>query len=226
MAGPGDNTRNKPKNGSDTDAFKRAVAVCIRAISGDKEMEVAFAKDKPALAGNRARLPELPKKPTASDISVTRGLGDSMALKRACHDLRVHTRLAPEGKQARAIYDAVEQARVEAIGSRAMQGVGDNIGHMLEDKYAKANLADVRDKADAPLEEALALIVREKLTGRAIPKSGEAMVDLWRGYVEQKAGPGLEHLAEKLGDQQAFARLVREMLASMDMAEEDRKSVV
>ena len=31
MAGPGDNTRNKPKNGSDTDAFKRAVTVCMRA---------------------------------------------------------------------------------------------------------------------------------------------------------------------------------------------------
>ena len=64
MAGPGDNTRNRPKNGSDTDAFKRAVTVCMRAISGDNELEVGFAKDKPALAGNRARLPELPKKPS------------------------------------------------------------------------------------------------------------------------------------------------------------------
>ena len=54
MAGPGDNTRNRPKNGSDTDAFKRAVTVCMRAISGDNELEVGFAKDKPALAGNRA----------------------------------------------------------------------------------------------------------------------------------------------------------------------------
>ena len=160
MAGPGDNTRNKPKNGSDTDAFKRAVTVCMRAISGDKEMEVGFAKERPALAGSRARLPDLPKKASATDIAVTRGLGDSMALKRACHDSRIHTRLAPEGKQARSIFDAVEQARVEAIGSRMMTGVADNIGTMLEDKYAKANLADVRDRADAPLEEALALMVR------------------------------------------------------------------
>lgn len=220
MAGPGDNTRNKPKNGSDTDAFKRAVTVCMRAISGDKEMEVGFAKERPALAGSRARLPELPKKASAVDIAVTRGLGDSMALKRACHDARIHTKLAPEGKQARAIFDAVEQARVEAIGSRMMAGVADNIGTMLEDKYAKANLADVRDRADAPLEEALALMVREKLTGRAVPKSGERMVDLWRPWVEDKAGADLDGLAGKLEDQQAFARVVREMLASMEMAEE------
>ena len=220
MAGPGDNTRNKPKNGSDTDVFKRAVTVCMRAISGDHELEVGFAKDKPALAGNRARLPELPKKPTGTDIAVTRGLGDSMALKRACHDLRIHTKFAPEGKQARAVYDAVEQARVEAIGALGMTGVGDNIGYMLEDKYAKANLADVRDRADAPIEEALALMVREKLTGRPAPKSGERIVNLWREWVEEKAGADLDHLVGNVDDQQAFARVVREMLASMEMAEE------
>ncbi|RJG43826.1 cobaltochelatase subunit CobT [Mesorhizobium sp. DCY119] len=220
MAGPGDNTRGKPRTGGEADAFKRAVTVCMRAISGDNEMEVAFAKDKPALAGNRARLPELPKKASKTDIAVTRGLGDSMALKRACHDTRIHTKLAPEGKQARAVYDAVEQARVEAIGSRAMAGVADNIGSMLEDKYAKANLADVRDQADAPLEEALALMVREKLTGRPAPKSGEKLVSLWRNWVEEKAGADLQGLVGKLDDQQAFARVVRDMLASMNMAEE------
>ncbi|PBB26691.1 MULTISPECIES: cobaltochelatase subunit CobT [unclassified Mesorhizobium] len=220
MAGPGDNTRNKSKTGSEADGFKRAVTVCMRAIAGDKDMEVGFAKDRPALAGSRARLPELPKKASKTDIAITRGLGDSMALKRACHDARIHTKLAPEGKAARAIYDAVEQARVEAIGSRAMQGVADNIGSMLEDKYAKANLVDVKDKADAPIEEALALMVREKLTGRAVPKSGERLVELWRPWVEEKAKADLDGLSAKLDDQQAFARVVREMLASMEMAEE------
>ena len=74
MAGPGDNTRDRPEDGlGSRTAFKRALTVCMRAIAGDNELEVAFAKDKPALAGNRARLPELPKKPTAADIAVTRG---------------------------------------------------------------------------------------------------------------------------------------------------------
>ena len=220
MAEPGDNSRGKSRTGSDSDAFKRAVTVCMRAVSGDGELEVAFAKDRPALAGNRARLPELAKKPTANDVAITRGLGDSMALKRACHDLAIHTRLAPEGKQARAIFDAVEQARVEAIGSRAMTGVADNIGSMLEDKYARANLANVKDQTEAPLEEAVALMVREKLTGRAAPRSGARMVELWRAWVEEKAGTGLEGLTGKLDDQNAFARVVRDMLASMQMADE------
>src|SRR5690606_24094721 len=119
----------------------------------DRELDVSFSKEKPALAGERVRLPDLPKKPTVEMLQVTRGLGDAMALRRACHDTHLHGRLAPQGRQARAIFDAVEQARVEAIGARSKQGVSDNIAAMLEDKYARANLVDVRDREDAPLEE-------------------------------------------------------------------------
>jgi len=220
MAGPGDNSRGKSRTNAEADNFKRAVGICMRAISGDHDLEVGFAKDKPALAGNRARLPELPKKPSRNDIAVTRGLGDSMALRRACHDIRVHTRLAPDGKQARAVFDAVEQARVEAIGARAMSGVAANLGSMLEDRFARANLTDVRDKADAPIEDAIALMVRERLTGTPAPKSGERLVGLWREWVENKAGADIDGLAAELDNQQAFARVVRDMLVSMEMAEE------
>ena len=220
MAGPGDNTRSKPRTGQDMDALKRAMTVCMRAIAGEGDFEVAFSKEKPALAGNRARLPDLPRKPTANDIAVTRGIGDSMALRRACHDTAIHSRLAPEGKQARAIFDAVEQARVEAIGARAMQGVSDNLAVMLEDKYAKANLDQVTQQSDAPIEEAVAMLVREKLTGRAVPRSGARVVDLWRSFIEDKAGQNLDGLLDRLDDQNAFARLVREMLVAMEMAEE------
>jgi cobaltochelatase CobT len=220
MAGPGDNTRNRPGKGSDTDAFKRAVSTCMRAIAGDGELEVSFGKDKPALSGHRARLPDLPRKPSATDVAVTRGLGDSMALRQACHDMRLHSRLAPEGKQARAIFDAVEQARVESIGSRAMSGVADNIGSMLEDKFARANLAGVADRSDAPLEEALALVVRERLTGRAAPPSGQKLVEIWREWIEDKAAGSLDMLGDRAEDQQAFARTIRDMLVAMEMADE------
>jgi len=216
----GDNSRERKPGPVDSEPFKRAVTACMRAISGENELEVAFSNDRPALTANRARLPDLPKRPTAHDIAVTRGLGDSMALRQARHNPRIHAQLAPEGKQARAIYDAVEQARVEAIGARAMAGVADNLATMLADKYAKANFSAVTDKEDAPLEEAVSLLLREKLTGRAAPAEAGQVLELWRDWIEQKAGGDLARLGENLDDQQAFARTVRDMLASMDMAEE------
>ncbi|WP_420960569.1 cobaltochelatase subunit CobT [Brucella sp. IR073] len=202
------------------DSFKRALTGCVRALAGTNEMEVAFSNDRPALTGSRARLPDLPKRATAHDVAVTRGLGDSMALRRACHNARIHATLAPDGKQARAIFDAVEQARVEAIGTRTMEGVGQNIASMLADKYARANFPAITDRSEAPLEEAVALMVREKLTGRAAPAEAGNVLELWRDWIEQKAGAKLANLGDKLEDQQAFARAVRDMLAAMDMAEE------
>jgi len=202
------------------DPFKRAVTGCVRAIAGDHDLEVVFANEKPGLAGERLRLPELPKRPTRDDLAVTRGLGDSMALRRACHDDRVHMQMAPQSPEARAVYDAVEQARVEAIGARRMPGVAANITSMLEDKYSKANYSGVEKRENAPLEEAIALMVREKLTGLEPPKSSGKVVDLWRGFVEDKAGDALDQLSGSINDQQAFARLVRQMLSSMNMAED------
>ncbi|MEJ5086005.1 cobaltochelatase subunit CobT [Brucella pseudogrignonensis] len=216
----GDNSRERKNGPVDSEPFKRAMTATMRAISGENELEVAFSNDRPALTANRARLPDLPKRPTAHDVAVTRGLGDSMALRQARHNARIHASLAPEGKQARAIYDAVEQARVESIGARAMAGVADNLATMLADKYARANFSDVTDKEDAPLEEAISLLLREKLTGRKAPVEAGPVLDLWREWIEQKAGAELARLGENLEDQQAFARTVRDMLASMDMAEE------
>ncbi len=220
MSGMGDNSRERKSGPVDSEPFKRALTACMRAISGENELEVAFSNDSPALTGNRARLPDLPKRPTAHDIALTRGLSDSMALRQAEHNPRIHASLAPEGKQARAIYDAVEQARVEAIGARAMSGVADNLATMLADKYARSNLAEVTEKDEAPLEEAVSLLLREKLTGRKAPTEAGSVLDLWRGWIEEKAGADLNRLGDNLGDQQAFARTVRDMLASMDMAEE------
>src|SRR5690606_5158126 len=53
-----------------------------------------------------------------------------------------------------------------------------------------------------------------------VPKSGERMVALWRDWVEEKAGADLDALSTRLDDQQGFARLVRDMLVSLDMADE------
>jgi cobaltochelatase CobT len=213
-------SRDKAKGLLDLDPLRVALKVTVRAIAADGELEVAFANEKPALVAKRARLPEFNKRPTAQEISITRGLGDSMALKHACHDAKIHNQFAPDGKQARAIYDAVEHARCESIGSRAMAGVAANISVMLEDKYAKAKYADIRDKADAPIEEAIALVVREKLTGQPVPASAKNVVDLWRDFINERGADKFAALDASLANQEQFARVVRDLLVSMEMADE------
>ncbi len=205
---------------SPTEPFKRAVVGCMRAMAGKQDLEVTFAADRPALSGHKARLPEPPRKMTATDVAITRGIGDSLALRLACHDSALHRQVAPDGKTARAVFDAVEQARVEALGARRMAGVGQNISAMLEDRYHRGNYAEVTDRADAPLEDAVALLVRERLTGEAPPESSRKIVDLWRQWIEDRGGPDLSKLVGNIEDQRQFAVAVRDLLSSLDMADE------
>ncbi len=201
--------------------LKRAVSGAMKAIARKPELEIVFAADKPSLVGERARLPEPPRKLTAQDVAILRGHSDSMALRLACHDASIHRRAAPEGDAARAVFDAVEQARVECVGSRRMSGMAGNISAMLEDRYHRGGrYEEITDRADAPLEDALALMVRERLTGLKPPQAATKLVDLWREVIEDKAGADLDRLADALEDQRAFARTVRDMLVSLDMAEQ------
>src|SRR3954471_6558632 len=127
------NRKPGDKKEAPTEPLKRSIAACLRAIARKPDLEVTFASDRPILMSDKARLPEPPRKLNRQDVSIVRGHADSMALRLACHDAGIHRRLAPEAQATRAVFDAVEQARVEAIGSRRMSGVADNLSAMLED---------------------------------------------------------------------------------------------
>ena len=201
-----------------TEPIKQAVAGALRGIAGARDLEVVFSTDRPALSDERARLPEPPHRPTTTDIAVLRGQADAMALRLAEHDKKIHQKFAPEGAAARAVYDAIEQARVEAIGAQRMTGVGDNLAAMLEDRYHHAHYEDIKDRADAPIEDALSLLVRERLTGRPPPPAAEKIVSYWRHTIEATAGKDLDQLVDTISDQSAFAHHARELLAHLGMA--------
>ena len=122
------------------DPFKRAVTTTVRAIAQGRDLSVTFGGDRPGQSGNTVRLPEPSRAMTKHDAAVTRGYADALALRIACHDPAVHRKNQPVGRNARAIYEQVEQARIEAIGMRRFSGMGENLDAMLEDRCAKLRL--------------------------------------------------------------------------------------
>ncbi len=220
MTASGSNSSTRNPKPADFEPLRRAIGQCVRAIARQPGLEVVFSNDKPADIGNQIRLPDPGKRLTLEQLAVTRGTGDSMALRRACHDNAVHARHLPVGENARAVFDAVEQARVEAIGARAMAGVAANLSSMLEDRYAKASFTGALDRGDVPLEDAVALLVRERLTGAEPPRSARQFVDLWRGFVEEKAAKAIAALDGDLVDQAKFAKATRDLIAALDMGDE------
>lgn len=212
-----------PREGP-AEPFKRAVVGCLRAMAAKPELDVSFIVDKPgyvqAADPGALRLPEPPRRLSARDATVLRGQADSAALRLACHDARLHQKVMPQGETGRAVFDALEQTRVECIGARRMVGVAQNLHAALDDRYQRAGLASVRARDDAPLEDALALLAREQFTGQPTPDSARAVVDLWRDAIHARiGGDRLTKLTDALEDQRGFARVVRGILEDLELAE-------
>jgi cobaltochelatase CobT len=205
---------------SPAEPFKRALGLCVRSIAGDDEVQVSYAPGKPEIDGKLVQLPEPSRVPSLREVAVIRGWADSLALTAACHDVKLHARLAPKAGPARTVFEAVERARVEALGANRMPGMAANLSARVEDQYGHGRYAEITERADAPLEDALSLIVRERLTGAAPPETAKAMVDLWRPWIEERAGRTLARMDKVSESQETFGRQLRDLLKVLDLSDE------
>ena len=206
------------------EAFKRALLHATRALSAQRDVEVAFGGEHAAVQGKTARIPLPARVLDPASAAIARGESDAAALRLAHHDSIAHARLAPKGAEARAVFSALENARCEAIGAMALKGVGDNLAASLE-KIITDKGYDRQSVTDAmPMADVAALLLRERLTGRAAPASAQGIMNTWREELESKAGASLDALANAaaVDDQQAFAALARDFIRDLDLDDEDR----
>jgi cobaltochelatase CobT len=209
-----------PDHESPVEPFKRALAHAARSLAETPDLEVVFSNEGPALYANRAVLPHPPRDLPMKEATRLRGLADQMALWLAHHDRNAHARFKPGGQEAAEAFEAIEHARVEAIGANALGGVRQNLAAALEAQLEKKGLARrAEHTAEPPMADILALLVRERLTGQPPPDGAKVLVDAFRADIEARAGHDLDRLVEAIGDQAAFARIARSVLKDLDLAE-------
>ena len=209
---------SQPEN--PVEPFKRAVTATLRAIAENDEIEVSYGSEGAGIHGSRARLPLPSRELPLKEVGQIRGMADSLALRVRHHDERLHAARAPKGQDARALFNAVELARIEALGARRMVGVARNLNDALERECEARGFAKVQHREQASLADAVRLMLRERFTGAAAPEPGRRIVDLWRDEIESKAGADFRKLAETIGDQAAFAIAARRLIAHLDLAED------
>ena len=200
------------------DLFRRALAGAARAIAKDPEADVVFASEIAPVSGKTARVASPGPGLEPKLVAEARGAADSVALKLRHHDAKLHVRSAPVDADARAVFDALETARVEALGARAMGGVRDNLSHLTEARVRGDAIVRARNAEEVPLATAVGLIARERLTGEAPPKAALPGLKLVVDWIEEKAGAELDSLALTLDDQAAFAKLSRRLLEDLALA--------
>ncbi len=198
--------------------FKRAVALATRSLAANKSMNVVFSSDAPGYDGKTVRLPQPSRAMSRKEVAIIRGHADAIALMISLHDAKVHASLTPPSGAAKSAFDSVERARVEAVGALRMRGVAKNLSAKLANRYERLPDRDI-DRQDAPLEDALALMVRERLTGAKPPRGANGVVDTWRPWVEERAGSLLQRLENSVDDQAAFSKVMRDILVALELME-------
>jgi cobaltochelatase CobT len=200
------------------DLFRRALAGAARAIAKDPELDVAFASEVATSPGKVARVPSPGPGLEPKLVAEARGAADSAALRLRYHDARLHARVAPADADARSVFDALEMARVEALGARSMGGVRENLAHLTDARVRGDAIVRARNAEEVPLSTAVALIARERLSGDAPPPAALPGLRLVSSWIEEKAAGELDALALTLDDQAAFAKLSRRLLEDLDLA--------
>jgi len=194
------------------DPFKKALAEATRVLADDPDLGVTYSVDPPGLSGDSLRLPQVSRRMTREEVLLARGTADALALRHRYHDLGTAARYAPPGAMARDLMEAMESARCEAIGARDMPGTAGNIDAKIGHEARRKGYGELREASDAPLATAAGYLIRHLATGRDLPPEAANVMELWRGFIEDRCGERLDDLGEVLRDQSAFARFARQMI--------------
>ncbi len=204
--------------------FKRATAGALRAMAQSADVQVAFQPGPSGVTGKRARLPVPTRALPPNEMTRLRGAADSAALRLRHHDDAVHAARSPAERDARSIYDALEQARVEIVGGRFMEGVAANLRARLTETVEADGLDRMTRRDQLPASAALALLAREAMSGQTSPQAATAVLNLWREGLGEQADAALAELADVQHDQNAYARAARRLLAALDLAEAESEA--
>ncbi|PHQ84676.1 MAG: cobaltochelatase subunit CobT [Thalassobium sp.] len=205
---------NKPTD-NPADPFKKALAEATKVMADDPELTVSYSVDPAGQTAETIRLPQVTRRMTRDEVLLARGTADAFALRHKFHDPKIAAKYMPQGQMARDLYDAMETARVEAVGARHMPGTAGNIDAKIGNEAARKGYDQIRDKAEAPLATAAGYLIRHLATGRDLPKGADNILGLWRDFIEGQAGGTLDALEDTLGDQQAFAKFARQMIEDL-----------
>ncbi|WP_375250112.1 cobaltochelatase subunit CobT [Sphingomonas sp.] len=203
------------------DRFKNVLGGASRALSDEAELELAFTADAPAQSGKHLKVPMPARTLPADQVAEARGFADGFALRLRLHDTMLHGRGAPTEATARAVYDAVETARIEALGSRGYRGIASNLATALDVKLRADPITRARSQSEVPLSTALQLLVREALTGEAAPAVAAPGLALVRDWIGERTD--LAALALALDDQRAFQGLTRKLLVDLELVEGEQE---
>ena len=172
--------RRAPLSGVPDYRHTRAVAACARALGDVADADALLAQS------------------SAATHSGLRAFADRVVLQRRFHDAAVHHRYRPDETDAADLFDAVEQARLDALGAGWLPGIARNLlAHPGAD------------------DDGVRWLVFETVSGQAAPKSKAALTARVKSELPPVLLDRLGALRDAAPDQSAFAAAAAEWVRAV-----------
>ena len=203
------------KSDNPADPFKKALSEATKVLADNPELSINYSVDPSGLSGDTIRLPQVSRRMTKDEVLLARGTADALAMHHKYHNSDLHSRFAPDGPMAKELYEAMETARCEAVGAKDMPGTTGNINAKIGVEAKRKGFDKLTDRADAPLADAAAYLIRSLTTSKDLPTSAKNVMDLWKDFILDQAGTTLEILTENLDNQEEFAKFARQIITDL-----------
>ena len=167
--------RTPPLPGVPDHRQTRAVAACARALGDVDDADALLAQSNAATHGG------------------LRAFADRVVLQRRFHDAAIHQHHRPGEADAADLFDAVEQARLDALGAQWLPGIARNLV-----AYPGADDDGVR------------WLVFETVSGQTAPKDKTALTARVRSELPEGLLDSLSELRDAARNQTAFAAAAAE----------------
>ena len=197
--------------------FQLATASTLKAISGEvaNEREIKFSGNTSQLSSKEIRLPQIIKDLDKEMLSKIRGESDQIALKIKHHDPVLHSKTTPSSDLSSQIFKIAEDCRIEAVGTKKLEGTKNNLKKLLDNKFKETILPVPGSDNKEALVNALHLVIREKITGSKAPDNTLIPLEKWRPWINSRIGNLLNQLSENIENQEIFGKKTKELLTAL-----------
>lgn len=222
---PTESKKEPSRNTGRMEDLKTVTVAAVKALSGRADTNVSFTpiatNQKTGGLGTEIRLPLPPAKLNKENVIRLRGSADASAMRLRHHNDAVHQRRMPHGKDAIDAYNAMEQTRVEVLGSQDYKGVSSNLGKALEQRLALEGYQMARDSVQIQMQDALKVMIHSKCGALKLGEAGKHVLKVAEREYGDALAPYLKRLTDSLNDQKQFSNILREMIEALDLEKDD-----
>lgn len=152
--------------------------------------------------------PAMHLRPAAdTDFTSVRAVSDAAALLLNRSDPSVHARLRPGDALAAAVFDLLEQLRVESLAPDGLPGVRGNLDARFDRWTEEFRGSDMAESALGLMIFAVAHAARSRILATGMPEDLENLFEHTRFGIAGRVGEHLRRLRRLRGDQRAFGRV-------------------